>query len=95
MILILAFLSCSIDVGVKTYTMWWIKSRPELPINWNNKLLSYAGNETLIKAIGQSIPVYSMSCFKFSQGLLDDSNHVLSRFWWGNVGEKRKLHWKK
>ena len=36
---------------------------------WEEKLLSQAGREILIKAVVQAIPTYSMCCFKLPVGL--------------------------
>ena len=36
---------------------------------WEEKLLSHARREILIKAMVQAIPTYTMSCFKLSLGL--------------------------
>ena len=43
---------------------------------WEEKLLSQAGKEVLIKAIAQAIPAYSMNYFKIPLGLYHeiDSN---------------------
>lgn len=62
--------------------------------HWNNQFLSYASNEVLIKSVAQSIHVYSMFCFRFPQGLIQDINRLLAKFWWGGKDNHRKIHWK-
>ena len=61
---------------------------------WKEKLLSQAGREVMIKAVVQSIPVYSMSVFKLPVGLCKDIEAVIRKFWWGS-GDARKIHWVK
>ena len=39
---------------------------------WNEKLLSQAGKEVMIKVVVQSIPMYSMSVFKLPVSLCKD-----------------------
>ena len=60
---------------------------------WNEKLLSQAGREILIKAVIQAIPTYAMSCFKLPAGLCADISAMATRFWWGQRGSERKIHW--
>lgn len=60
---------------------------------WKEKLLSRPGKEVLIKAVAQAIPTYMMSIFRIPEGLIDDINSMLARFWWGSNGTQRKMHW--
>ena len=57
-------------------------------------LLSRAGKEVLIKAVAQSIPTYSMGVFQLPGKLCDELDAMCARFWWGQIGEERKIHWK-
>ena len=56
------------------------------------KLLSKAGKEVLIKAVTQSIPTYTMGVFQLPGKLCDELGAMCARFWWGQVGEERKIH---
>ena len=60
---------------------------------WEEKLLSQAGREVLIKAVVQAIPPYTMNCFKLPLGLCDDIESMIRKFWWGQRGDRRKIHW--
>ena len=55
--------------------------------------MSQAGKEILIKAVIQAIPTYAMSCFKLPAGLCDEISNTATRFWWGQKGNERKIHW--
>ena len=48
----------------------------------------------MIKAVVQSIPVYSMSIFKLPMGLCKDIEAMIRKFWRGS-GDARKIHWVK
>ena len=58
-------------------------------------MLSQAGREILIKAVVQAIPTYTMSCFKLPVGLCTEIESLIRKFWWGQKGDRRKVHWVK
>ena len=60
---------------------------------WMEKCLSAGGKEVLIKYVAQSIPTYSMSCFKLPRGLCNHINGIIRKFWWGNKNGQRKVAW--
>ena len=59
---------------------------------WKEKLLSQAGREVLIKAVVQAIPTFAMGFFKLPMGLCHDIEMLIQKFWWGEYGERRKIH---
>ena len=61
---------------------------------WKGIMLSRARKEVLIKVIAQSIPTYTMGVFQLPVKLCDELNAMCARFWWGQVGNERKIHWK-
>ena len=61
---------------------------------WKGKLLSKTGKEVLIKAVAQSIPTYAMGVFQLPLKLCDELNALCAKFWWVQVGDERKVHWK-
>ena len=60
---------------------------------WEGKLLSQAGREVLLKAIIQAIPNYTMGCCKIPIGLCNEIDVLIKKFWWGQQGDRRKIHW--
>ena len=62
---------------------------------WEEKLLSQARREILIKAVVQAIPTYTMSCFKLPLVLCNELESLIRKFWWGQRGDRRKIHWVK
>ena len=56
-------------------------------------MMSQAGKEILIKAVAQTIPTYAMGCFLLPKGLLKDLEGMMSKFWWGQKMQERKVHW--
>ena len=61
---------------------------------WKEKLLSQAGREILLKAVAQAIPTFAMSCFKLPVDLCKEIEMQIRKFWWGERGGQRKIHWK-
>ena len=59
---------------------------------WEEKLLSQAGREVLIKAVVQAIPTYTMGCFKLPLTLCHEIEVLIWKFWWGERGNQRKIH---
>ena len=57
------------------------------------KILSMASREVLIKAVVQAIPTHTMSCFLLPKSLCDDLNSMVSKFWWRQKNDDRKLAW--
>ena len=62
---------------------------------WKGKMLSRVGKEVLIKVVVQSVPTYTMGVFQLLVKLCDELNAMYARFWWGQVGDERKIRWKK
>lgn len=62
---------------------------------WQERLLSQAGKEILIKAMVQAIPAYTMSCFQLPKKLCTELERIVRNFWWGHKGESKKVHWVK
>ena len=64
-------------------------------MGWKEKLLSQAGREVLIKAVIQALPSFAMSCFKLPSTLCHEIEVMVRKFWWGQRGNRRKVHWVK
>ena len=62
---------------------------------WEAKLLSQAGREILIKVVAQALPTYTMACFKLFISLCNEIESLICRFFWGQRGDNRKIHWVK
>ena len=58
---------------------------------WKEKLLSQAGKEVLLKVV-QAILTFAISCFRLPIGLCQDIEMLIRKFWWGQKGDRRKIH---
>jgi hypothetical protein len=50
---------------------------------WDERNLSAAGNDTLIKSVAQALPVYIMSIFVLPGKRHEALTRMIRRFWWG------------
>jgi ribonuclease HI len=60
---------------------------------WQEKLLSKAGKEIMIKAVAQAIPTYAMSCFDLTKGWCEEISSMIARYWWSQQDKTNKIHW--
>ena len=57
------------------------------------RLISCAGREVRIKAVAQSIPTYSMSCFQLTKKVCKTLASYMAKYWWSSNLDRRSLHW--
>lgn len=62
--------------------------------SWNDRPLSRAGKEVMLKSIIQAIPIYVMSCFRLPAAICDKMRTMISNHWWGAEDGKKKMHWR-
>ena len=91
-----SYLGLPMLIGRSKYQVFsFLKERVWKKIRgWKGKLLSKAGKEVLIKAMAQSIPTYMMGVFQLPVKLCDELNMMCVRFWWGQCGDDKNIHWK-
>ena len=51
-------------------------------------MLSRVGKEILIRAVAQSIPIYTMNVSQLPLKLYDELDAMCAKFWWGQVGDE-------
>lgn len=62
---------------------------------WRSKCLSWAGRETFINSVVQTIPNYTMSTFNVPTKVCDKLDSLARKFWWKPKERDRKfLAWK-
>ncbi|XP_019178261.1 PREDICTED: uncharacterized protein LOC109173479 [Ipomoea nil] len=80
----------------KSATFCYIEQRIRERIGgWQQRLLSRAGKEVLLKSIAQALPIFTMSVFYLPQRLCDTLERLFNRYWWGGGGgsTSRGIHW--
>ena len=53
---------------------------------WNQKLLSRAGKEILLKTVAQALPIYAMNTYLLPMELCREIERMMNSFWWGRTG---------
>ena len=53
--------------------------------SWNQKLLSRAGKEILLKTVAQAMPNYAMNIFLLPLELCRELERMMNSFWWGKT----------
>ena len=61
--------------------------------SWTTRFLLVAGKQILLKSLLAAMPLYAMSCFKLPISLCKRIQFVLTRFWWDDKPDKKKLSW--
>ncbi|KAG7537667.1 Ribonuclease H domain [Arabidopsis suecica] len=61
--------------------------------SWTSRFLSAAGKQILLKSVLAAMPLYAMSCFKLPLSLCKRIQSILTRFWWDDKPDKRKISW--
>jgi len=89
------YLGLPVSIGKsKKKTFAYIKQRIWCRVQgWQEKMLSKAGKEILVKAVAQAIPTYAMSCFDITKTLCDQISAMVCRYWWSQQDKTNKIHW--
>lgn len=49
--------------------------------SWCHKMFSSRRKEILIKVVAQAVPAYAMNVFRLPNGLCDDIQKAIAKFW--------------
>ena len=60
---------------------------------WSTKFLSSAGKLVMLQSVLSPIPSYSMKCFKLPVSLCKRIQSVMTRFWWDDNENEKKMAW--
>jgi hypothetical protein len=55
--------------------------------------MSTGAKEVLIKSVAQAILTYVMGVFNLPAGTCEEMTQLIRKFWWGEEGGQRKIHW--
>jgi len=76
------YLGLPVYIGKSNKRMFeYIKGKVWTQIQgWQEKLLSKAGKEIMIKIVAQTIPTYAMSCFDLTKGLCEEISSMIGTY---------------
>ena len=57
--------------------------------------MSFGGRLTLVKSILSSLPLYYCSLFRVPSCVINQLERVRRDFFWGGIGERKKMAWVK
>uniref|UniRef100_A0A803PFI6 Reverse transcriptase zinc-binding domain-containing protein n=1 Tax=Cannabis sativa TaxID=3483 RepID=A0A803PFI6_CANSA len=79
----------------KNVVLGYLKDKVRQRIqSWDNKFLSRAGKEVLIKSVLQSLPSYAMNVFLLTEEICKDIERMMSKFWWRSKStETSGIYW--
>ena len=81
--------------GSNVSILSYLKEKLEQKLGgWQNRFLSPAGKEVLLKAVALALPTYTMSCFLLPKTLCKKIVALMADFWWKNNKDSRGMHWK-
>nr|GEW23510.1 RNA-directed DNA polymerase, eukaryota [Tanacetum cinerariifolium] len=89
------YLNVKVGSNMSRITLWDdVISKVSLRLSkWKLKLLSIGGRLSHLKSVLTSIPLYHMSIFKVSIGVLNHLEYIRQNFFYGADGSDRKLAW--
>ena len=61
-------------------------------VGWQNRYLTPAGKEVLLKSVAMAMPNFTMSCFLLPKTTCQQIEAVLADFWWKNAQESKGMH---
>ncbi|XP_072057552.1 uncharacterized mitochondrial protein AtMg00310-like [Arachis hypogaea] len=56
-------------------------------------MVSNAGRNVLLKAVGEAVPIYTLSCFRLPDTLINKIHRILTQYWWGQKRTERRMVW--
>lgn len=62
-------------------------------LSWSSKFLSTVGKMIMLKSVLAPMPSHSMSCFQLPKSLCANIQSALTRFWWDDDPDQKKISW--
>ncbi|XP_026400160.1 uncharacterized protein LOC113296035 [Papaver somniferum] len=77
---------------VKTYQVWgMVKMMQKMLAGWMGKLLAFSVRLTLVKFVQSSMPIYSMSVYKWPKSVILIVERIIRNFLWSGDPDVEKL----